>query len=156
MPQFKTKEQAYKDCKADGFFIQTEIVDIEKIKSTLKIAEEDLEAAKDGIKNKRWNPAYKLHYDVLHELVESLLLFDKIKSINHQCLFAHLCMKHPELELSWDFFEKVRTKRNGINYYGEPVTEKDWKEIEVQINLYINTIKKGIEKKLPKEKEDNS
>jgi len=65
-------------------------------------------------------------------------------------MFAYLCQKHPELELSWDFFEKVRTKRNGIQYYGTPVTYDDWKEIELQINNYIHLLIKEIEKKLQK------
>ena len=45
-------------------------------------------------------------------------------------------------------FREVRTKRNGINYYGEHVTYNDWKSIEVQIKLYISTLKKEVEKKL--------
>ena len=151
MPVYRTHEEAYIKCDSDGYFMPLEKVDVEEIRSILKIAEDDLKAAKDIIEKQRWNPAYKLHYDVLHELVSAYLLFDKIKSLNHQCLFAYLCKNHPELELSWEFFEKVRTKRNGINYYGEPVIQQDWKEIELQMNLYISTIKKEIEKKLSKE-----
>src|SRR3989344_3618680 len=75
---------------------------------------------------------------------------EKIKIENHQCLFVYLCEKHPDLEFSWEFFEKVRTKRNGINYYGLPVDNKDWKEVELQFTLYINALKKEIEKKINK------
>lgn len=96
----------------------------------------------------QWNSVYKLHYDALHGLVEGFLRFDKVKSENHQCLFAYLCKKHPELELDWDFFEKIRTKRNGINYYGTPVNQNDWKEAELQLTLYFNKLKKEIEKKV--------
>ena len=85
---------------------------------------------------------------MIHQLVESLLIFDKVKSTNHQCLFASLCVKHPELELSWDFFEKIRTKRNGMNYYGAPVQDKDWKEVGLQFELYINLLTKEIKKRL--------
>lgn len=81
-------------------------------------------------------------------LVDAFLNFDKIKSNNHQCLFAYLCEKNSGLELDWDFFEKVRTKRNGINYYGTPVTQEDLKEIEVQMNLYIKILKETIEKRI--------
>ena len=91
---------------------------------------------------------YKLYYDVLHELAESLLRFDRIKIDNHQCLFAYLCEKHPELEFNWDFFEKIRTKRNGINYYGSPVNGNDWKEVELQTILYIRKLREEIEKKV--------
>lgn len=148
MPKFKTIEECYGSCQTRGFLENIEDINTEMIKSNLTIAEEDLATAKDPIKNKRWNSAYKLFYDVLHILVESYLCFDRIKSLNHQCLFAHLCIKHPELELSWEFFEKIRTKRNGINYYGRPVNHEDWKAVELQFNLYISTLKKEIKKKL--------
>lgn len=148
MSKYKTNEECYDSCKSNGFFEKKGEVNIEKIKSNLKIAEEDLASAKDAMKKERWNSGYKLFYDVLHILVESYLCFDSIKSSNHQCLFAYLCIKHPNLELSWDFFEKVRTKRNGINYYGQPVIRDDWKTVEFQFNIYISTLKKEIEKKL--------
>lgn len=148
MPKFKTSEECYDLCQTKGFFEKKEEINIEKVKSNLKIAEEDLASAKDAVKKERWNSAYKLFYDVLHILVESYLCFDRIKSLNHQCLFAYLCINHSKLELSWEFFEKIRTKRNGINYYSQPVTHDDWKAVELQFNLYISTLKKEIEKKL--------
>ena len=84
----------------------------------------------------------------MHELVESFLRFDNIKVDNHQCLFAYLCEKHLELEFSWDFFEKIRTKRNGINYYGIPIDFTEWKESEIQFKLYINILEEEIMDKL--------
>lgn len=148
MPVFRNKNDVYDRCNAEGNIMHLESVDIGRIKTNLRIAEEDLESAKDTLSKKRWNSAYKMYYDVLHELVEAYLAFDKIKSSNHQCLFSYLCVKHPELELSWDLFEKIRTKRNGINYYSTPVTQLDWKEIEFQINLYIQCIKKAVADKI--------
>ena len=153
MPKYLTKDEAFTRCRKDGKFIVTEGVDREKIKTTIVIAEADIESAntiKKGLDNKssQWNTVYKLYYDALHELAESFLRFEKIKIDNHQCLFAYLCEKHPELELSWEFFEKVRTKRNGINYYGTPVEINDWKEVELQFNLYIKRLKEEINKRL--------
>ncbi|MEA2036771.1 MAG: hypothetical protein U9O94_04645 [Nanoarchaeota archaeon] len=150
MPKFKAAEECYDSCQTKGFFEKVEDTNIEKIKSNLKIAEEDLASAKDAVKKERWNSAYKLFYDVLHILVESYLCFDKMKSLNHQCLFAYLCIKHSQLELSWEFFEKIRTKRNGINYYGQPVSYEDWKAVELQFSLYISALKKEIGRKLAK------
>jgi len=148
MPKFKTAQECYGLCQEKGFLEKKAEINIEKIKSSLRIAEEDLASANDSVKKKRWNSAYKLYYDVLHMLVEAYLCFDKIKSLNHQCLFAYLCINHPDLELSWEFFEKIRTKRNGINYYGQPVIDEDWKAAELQFNLYISTLKREIGKKL--------
>jgi len=148
MPKSLTLDEAHALCKEKGSLIAQAVVDTNKIKSNLKLAEEDLASAYDAVKSKRWNSAYKLYYDVLHVLVESYLCFDKVKSLNHQCLFVYLCVKHPELDLSWEFFEKIRTKRNGINYYGQPVVQEDWKSAELQFRLYISALKKEIEKKL--------
>ncbi len=148
MPKFKTAEECYASCQAGGHLKKIEDINIEKIKSNLNIAEEDLASANDAVKKERWNSAYKLFYDALHVLVETYLCFDKIKSLNHQCLYVYLFTKHSELELSWEFFEKIRTKRNGINYYAQPVTNKDWKTVELQFKLYMSTLKKEIEKKL--------
>ena len=148
MPASKTKEEAYKECLSNNLIIQKEEIDIDKIRSMVQIVDEYLESGKDDLIKKRFNSAYCSYYDVLRELVEAFLLFDKVKSLNHQCLFAYLCINHLELELDWNFFEKIRTKRNGINYYGDPVNEKDWKEVELQFNLYIDLLKKEIKKKL--------
>lgn len=111
MPVFRTKDEIYKRCISEGNIKQQEDKDLGKIKANLRIAEEDLESGKDILLKKRWNSAYKIYYDVLHGLVEAYLCFDKVKSMNHQCLFAYLCVKHPELELDWNFFEKIKNCR---------------------------------------------
>ena len=136
MPKQLNLEESYDECLSKGMISPQEEIDIHKIKSMVEIANSDLSSIKN-LKN-QWNTIYKLHYDVLRTLVEAFLRLDKIKSQNHICLFTYLCVKHPELELSWDFFEKVRTKRNGINYYGTLVIEKDWKEVALQFNLFYS------------------
>jgi len=153
VPKYLTQKEAFMKCKKEGKFIVTEEIDKEKIKSILGIAESDIESANSIKKNipklsSQWNSVYKLYYDALHELTESFLRFEKVKIDSHQCLFAYLCERHPELEFSWDFFEKVRTKRNGINYYGTPAIFDDWKEVELQFGLYIEKLKESIKKKM--------
>jgi|SRR3989344_3638607 len=118
MPEYLTLDEAFLKCKREGKFIAIEEIDIEKIKSSVSISKWDIEAAnilKNNISkdSNLWSSVYKLYYDGLHELAEVLLRFDKIKSSNHQCMFASLCHDHPELDFDWDFYEKIRTKRNG-------------------------------------------
>lgn len=153
MPEYLTQNEAFAKCRKEGRFIVLEEIDLEKIKSTLIISEGDVESADLLKKNlskqsNKWNTIYKLYYDALHELAESFLRFDKVKVENHQCLFAYLCEKHSELDFSWDFFEKVRTKRNGINYYGSLVNYGDWKEVELQFTFYLKKLKEVVENKL--------
>ena len=153
MPKYLTQTEAYNKCKKEGKFIFTEEIIHEKIKSTLNIADADVASAnliKSNLsKNSfQWSSVYKLYYDALHELAESFLRFEKVKIENHQCLFVYLCEHHKELEFDWDFFEKVRTKRNRIHYYGIPVDFNDWKEVELQFNLYIKKFKEEINKRI--------
>ena len=148
MPKDITQEEAYDKCVADGNIIFNLEPETDRIKAMLKIAEEQLEAAKSLVQKKLWNSTYKMYYEVLHLLVETFLLCDQVKSRNHLCLFAYLCQKYPQLEFDWNFFEKVRTKRNGITYYGNPVDGLDWKEAALQFQLYIDLLKRKIKEKL--------
>lgn len=153
MPKYKSLQEIYENCQQEGLLRFQEEIDLAKIKHMVTLSQADLEAAQQLAQtfqkeNAGWNTIYKLHYDALHTLTEAFLRFDCIKSSNHQCLFAHLCREHPELELDWDFFEKIRTQRNGILYYGTPIHYKDWKEVELQTHLYIKTLKEAVEKKL--------
>ena len=153
MEKPKTIEETYEKCNLDGCLIKINRISMDKIDGMYKLAMMDLNSVKILVNalnsdSGGWNSIYKLYYDVLHILCEAYIHLDGYKSRNHLCLFAFICMKHPELELNWNFFQKVRTKRNGICYYGKPVKYEDWKEIELQMNLYINLLRKEIEKKL--------
>ncbi len=152
MRQFDSVEEVYDWCVAEGGIIPLQEGDRDKVAACVKIAAEDLLSAKEAIAKKRWNSAYKMHYDVIHQLVEAYLALEKVKIKTHLCLFAYLCTKHPELELNWDFFERIRTKRNGISYYGTPVSEQDWKEVALPFDLYIRLLREKIEQKLNEQK----
>src|SRR3989338_6543018 len=104
MPMAKnlTLEQTYDKCMSDGNLINLENADINKIKSIIEIFEEKSKAARILLDSKEpvWNSIYESHYGLLHLRAEAFLLFDKIKSLNHVCLFSYLCLKHPELEFN--------------------------------------------------------
>ena len=157
MSQFKELPEAYNSCMADGKLIKLNNVNTQKVMSLMENAETDINSA--GILTstisrtaREWQSVFTLHYDALRTYVDAFLLFDKIKSVNHQCVFAYLCTHHPKLELDWNFFEKVRTKRNGSHYYGDKITFEDWKQTELQMKLYTKTIKDEIERELKAEK----
>ncbi len=152
MPQFKTSKEIFTECQRDGIIVGQEEIDPAKIGHMISLAMADLRATKQLAPLTKdpyeWSVLYKMYYDAFHELAEAFLRLNRLKCSNHQCLFAYLCEKHPELELSWNILEKARTKRNGILYYGKPVTKEDWKEIELPIKIYISTLKKAVEEKL--------
>lgn len=95
-----------------------------------------------------WRVVFLLYYDSLRGLCNVLLRLNEIKCSNHQGCFAYTCVKFPDLELDWNFFDKIRFMRNGTYYEGKSIEEKDWKEIGVQMKLYVSTLEKDVGKKL--------
>ena len=153
MPRFKTSKEVYESCERDACYKMQEHVDIVKIKHKVGLAFADLEFVRPQMLRLRkdtlqWSTVYKLHYDAFHQLCEAFIRFDRVKSEKHQCLFAYIIEQHPELDLDWAFLERIRTARNGIQYYGTPSSYKERNDIELQINLYINTVKKAVDDKL--------
>ncbi|PIN75854.1 hypothetical protein COV18_01590 [Candidatus Woesearchaeota archaeon CG10_big_fil_rev_8_21_14_0_10_37_12] len=150
MHKERTKENIYDVCIAEGSYLPLSEFDENQIRDMIKLAFKDLETAKKLIKistkdSDDWNAIYKLHYDALHTIAEALVRIDKIKIKTHECLFAYLCQKHSELEFNWEFFETIRSKRNRSTYYGESISKEQWKNVELQMNLYIKTLKNALE-----------
>lgn len=149
----RTIENVYDECTSAGCFIPLAQIEANKIKTMRDLAISDLAVVKELTpkftkESGGWNIVYKLHYDVIHSLIEAFVRCDKMKAQTHECLFVYVCQKHPELEFNWDFFERIRTKRNGSVYYGQAATYNDWKAVELQMNLYIDLLRKKIEEKL--------
>ncbi len=146
----KTLEETYDKCIAEGSIIPLLKIDHEKIRFLLKKSLEDLESIKEASKSKKLSYDFllKAHYETMHFLASCVLLLDKVKSLNHECLFAYLCTKHPELDSDWGFFQKIRTKRNGITYYFESITKEEWTQLELQFTVYIKTLENHIKSKL--------
>lgn len=153
MPKHKTSKEAFAECERDGFYKEQVPPTPEEIQTMMRLGDAIVRQAqrlipltpKDSID---WTVIYTMHYDALHQMTEAFLQLYKIKVSNHQCMFAYLCEKHPELQLDWGFLEEFRTRRNGAHYYGTPVSYVEWKKRELQINLYIATLKNAIEQKI--------
>ena len=148
-----SSKRMHESCIQKRLLRVLEEVDFRRIRALFEIALGDIEQAQKLIpltptKSRGWTTIYKLHYDALHELADAFLCFDRVRSENHQCLFAALCEMHPEFEFSWEFFEKVRSTRNGMQYDGKPVDYFGWKAVDVQFELCIKTLKIAIEIKL--------
>lgn len=146
-------EQTYNKCITTGNIKEKNEIDIELIKSLKNIAEKGIEFIKEKSKNIKknstdWTFVFRDYYEALRGLIEAYLLFDKIIAENHQCKNAYLCLKHPELELDWNFLETARLKRNAINYRGQLLKYEDWNKLKLQFQLHINKLKKEIENKL--------
>lgn len=150
--EYRTAKEILTDCTTKGNILLLLEIEKGKIQTLLDLADGDQKTAEKVLNNMDdvilWNNVYNSYYDALHKVVVAFLMFDKIKSLNHLCLFAYLCETHPELELDWNFFEKVRTKRNGLHYYGQKINKEDWNSVSLQMKLYIKTLRNTVEEKL--------
>ena len=115
MPKYKQLEEAYSSCLANGEIKIIAEVNTQKIKDLVKNAETNISAAniiKKALKkdSREWMNVYINCYEAIRIFAEALLITEKLKVSNHQCLFSCICVKFPNLELDWGFFEKIRTK----------------------------------------------
>ena len=152
MNQVKELDDVYNQCVAEGNLQEPEEIDIEQAKSLLDIAEFDLKSLKDTTpileKNKNFGMIWSGRYNIIRQLVQSILLLEKINSGNHQCLYAYICVKHKEWYIDWETIETMRLLRNGVHYEGRPVTAETWKEYKLKFEIYTQTFIKILKEKL--------
>lgn len=145
----RTPKEVYENLANKGAYEEAGLDknEIDKIK---KQAIQDYEFGKNlrKMQDSNWRVIFNIHYDALRELCDLVMRFKKQKTSNHQGVFAFIILEFPELELDWKFFETIRNIRNHNKYLGTDITKEIWKNAEFQIDLYILTIKKEIEKKL--------
>jgi len=148
----KDLENVYNKCVAEGNLQEPEEINFEKAKSLLDTAEQDIDTLKDTIpimeKKKNFGLIWKSQYEIIRQLVQAILLLEKIRSENHQCLYAYVCIKHKEWDIDWETIETMRLLRNGLHYEGRPVSFVTWKEYKLKFNVYNQTFLKILKQKI--------
>ncbi|PIO05014.1 hypothetical protein COT47_06590 [Candidatus Woesearchaeota archaeon CG08_land_8_20_14_0_20_43_7] len=149
MDKHYTLEQTYDRCTIDGYIVAHDSLDIRKADSFFEMAIGDLQVI-ENLKEKGdlWSSIFRLQYQAFCNLARASMWLDNMTTENDQALFAYLCLKHPELDLDWGFFEKVRVKNEALQSNDQPMHNKEWKSIELQAMLYINAIKRHIEERI--------
>jgi hypothetical protein len=107
-----TLEDVYDRCLMNGYLIVLDTIDNKRTENILVIGKEFSESA--AATKPRINSAFKLYYDSIKTYSLACILFDKVYSADDRSIFAALCIKHPELEFDWNFFEKIRMKNDAI------------------------------------------
>lgn len=153
MGEFRTAREALDKCESKGQLLPLAEIDLGIIRSIVALAAGDKQAGEKlasglGKDDVLWNNVFNSYYDSLHKLADVVARFDKVNPASHLCLFAYICKRHPELEFDWGFFEKIRTKRNGAQYYGQKATKEDWDGVEAQMKLYIHTLESEVKRRL--------
>ena len=143
---------AYNKCVDSGSIKKANEVDSEKAKTLLENAELDIDSLKDATalfeKKNNFGLLWSNHYEIIRQLVAGTLLFEKIISDNHKCLYAYICTKHKEWDIDWKTIETMRLLRNGVHYEGRPVSAETWKEYKLKFQVYIQTFIKILKQKL--------
>ena len=121
MRRKRAQANTFAACSQEGSYTPLAKIDADQIRAMLSVAIADYETVQEWRKRApkesgQWNAIYKLAYDVLHALAEAFLAFDRVKARTHECVFAYLCEKHPDLEFDWNFFERIRVRRNRSIY----------------------------------------
>ena len=145
-------DKTYELCMNTGS-IREKTTDLELIASLKHVAEQgiafiDRQAKTISKDSTDWTFVFRDYYESLRGLIEAYLLFDGIDAKEHQCKNAHLCYKHPELELDWIFLETIRLKRNAINYRGQLLNYEDWTSFKLKFDLHIRALQQELDKKL--------
>jgi len=156
MKEVKDLEKVYNQCVAEGYLQEPEDVDIEKAKSLLDNVAQDLDTLKDTTpimeRKKNFNLIWSSRYEIIRQLVQGILLLEKVNSENHQCLYAYICVKHEEWDIDWETIETMRLLRNGVHYEGRPIAAETWKEYKLKFEVYTQTFNKILKEKLQNQK----
>src|SRR3989344_2728681 len=142
-------KEVYEELSARGEYEEA-YFDMVVVKQVLAMLKDDYTFAqqiKKG-KNPRWRVVFNAYYDILRELCDLLLLSKQRKSGNHQGVFAFIILNFPGLEFDWELLEQIRKLRNESKYEGKDISSVMWKSIELQLELYISTLQKTLERLL--------
>lgn len=152
MRKVKNLNEVYNQCVTEGSLQEPEEIDLEKAKSLLDNAEQDLDTLKETIpimeKKKNFNLIWSSKYEIIRQLVQGILLLEKVNSDNHQCLYAYICVKHSDWDIDWETIETMRLLRNGVHYEGRPVNADTWKDYKLKFDIYTRTFIKILKKRL--------
>lgn len=129
-------------------FIRHVEIDPERISSILETAELRLKYLKNNSVNKE-NVSFIVegYYEIIKELLTSLLLSKGLRSKNHQCLISYFYHHFSDYEAEAYLISQMSYLRNRLDYYGEPIEiefyEKNNREFEQIIKLLKTLVSKN-------------
>jgi hypothetical protein len=91
---------------------------------------------------------YNAYYDILVKLCHLIVKTQNITTESDQAVFAFIAVKFPELELDWGVLESLRIKQQERQHNNHEILKDEWKQLELQFEIYIQTLTKELEKKI--------
>lgn len=121
--------------------VRKAFVDREHIKSLMKMSQAKLDfAAKQAIDESSSSIILVLYYDALREVCEALAILNGFKVYSHEAFVHFLKYKLSEDEAS-RIFNRYRRLRNGVNYYGKPVSAGEAAKARSEVPELITHLK---------------
>lgn len=143
------KRKDFDLCLEKNELIETGVKDKAMAQELLSMAEHREQFWKEVNKAEKYPSMYlEGYYEIIKELCTALLALDGWKALNHECLFAFLKNKKPDLELDFDYLLELKDTRNSIDYRGVRVSSELWKNNKLKIEMSIKTLKEYIKNKL--------
>lgn len=138
---------SWQRCKKE--FIRKVSVDEERIKSMVKMSENELDIIKDiPLSEKSASKLAKDYYEIIKELMVALLLCYGLKSSNHECLVSFLKENYSDKEYEIKIIHKLKNIRNRVSYDGYFVSEDYIEENKLEFKHIIDWLKEIIVSKM--------
>ena len=124
--------------------------DKEKAKSIMKMVDTRLEMLNSIDTEKYPAPLVEQYYEVIKELMTTVLLLDSFKTLSHKALIRYLQEKYKKQFGTADitFLNNLRVTRNKISYDGFFVSTEYLDSRRNRIFAVINKLKKIIEEEV--------
>ena len=121
--------------------------DVEQAKSLVKIAQKNFQAIQTiDLTDETSSILFSQSYESLRQVVEALCLIEGFKVYSHEA-YTYYLKEHDRLYES-EVFDRLRRLRNGINYYGKPVsitvTQNAFHDIQNLITIFTELIDEKI------------
>ena len=127
------------------FFINSKRVikgekDIQKAKALIKMSKKNLSSIKEvPFNDNTASIILVMSYESLRQILEAMTLLNGYKVFSHEA-YTYYLVNLNELAIS-NKFDRYRKLRNGINYYGKPVTldvaRNSLEDIEILVKQLI-------------------
>lgn len=117
----------WEECRAK--FIRTVSSDPAKINSIVVMAQERWDFVHTlKVTEKNVSFIFDDYYEIIKELLVALMLRKGLRSGNHQCLFTFFSREYPEKEAEVNLISQMSFLRNRLDYYGERVNDRYFRE----------------------------
>ena len=140
------KRKEFDQCLRENKLLETGVPDPGLAKELLALAEHKKQFWEAVTEKAPSFPSLFLegHYEIIKELCTAILALDGWKALDHECLFAYIKQRKPELEVDFRYLLELKDLRNAIDYRGTKVSYAIWKNNELKIKITITGLQEHL------------